>query len=57
MIRIRFHDEQAERQAMGFMAGRFSFRSFSSGETIVPPSALSALAAEGIRFIVEGRAS
>ena len=57
MIRIRFPDEETEQRALGYLAGRFSFRSWANGETIVPQSALPALAAEGIRFSVEGPAS
>ena len=57
MIRIRFSDDATEKRALGYLAGRFSFRSWSSGETIVPESALPALAVEGIPFIVEGRAT
>ena len=57
MIRIRFPDAEMERLALGYLAGRFSFRSWSSGETIVPLTALPALAAEGTRFSVEGMAT
>ena len=57
MIRIRFSDDDAKRKALGFLAGRFSFRSWASGEMIVPELALPALAREGISFIVEGPAT
>ena len=57
MIRIRFSDAASERQALGYLAGRFSFKSWASGETIVPATALPFLAQEGIRFIVEGPAT
>ncbi|MFA6545224.1 MAG: hypothetical protein WCS99_12470 [Limisphaerales bacterium] len=56
MTIIRFLDEATERQALGFLVGRFSFKSWASGETMVPEAALSALAREGIRFVVEGPA-
>ena len=56
MTIIRFLDETTERQAFGFLTGRFSFKSWASGETMVPEAALPALAQEGIRFIVEGSA-
>jgi hypothetical protein len=49
-IRIRFADDQTETRALGFLAGRFSFTSWESGETLVPETALSALAIEGIPF-------
>ena len=57
MIRIRFPDSSAERRALGYLAGRFSFRSWANGETLVPEGALAAMAVEGIPFVVEGPAS
>jgi len=57
MIRIRFPNDDAELEALGFLAGRFSFKSWESGETIVPDYALPHLAREGIPFIVEGPAT
>ena len=54
MICIRFPDSASERRALGYLAGRFSFKSAASGETVVPEEALRALAREGIRFAVEG---
>lgn len=50
MILIRFPDAASERRALGYLAGRFSFKSWASGETLVPEAALPALAVEGIRF-------
>ncbi len=57
MILIRFPDGASERRALGYLAGRFSFKSWASGETLVPEAALPALAVEGIRFTVEGPAT
>src|SRR4051794_641236 len=57
MILSRFPDAASERQALGYLAGRFSFKSWASGETLVPEAALSALAVEGMRFSVEGSAT
>jgi hypothetical protein len=57
MIIIRFPDSHSERRALGFLAGRFSFKSWSTGETMVPEHALASLAAEGISFFVKGPAS
>ena len=57
MIQIRFPDPQTERQALGFLAGRFSFKSFNDGVTLVPAAALGQLAAQGIQFSVQGRAA
>jgi hypothetical protein len=57
MIRIRFPDAASERRALGYLLGRFSFKSWASGETLVPDFALPSLAREGIPFIVEGPAT
>jgi hypothetical protein len=57
MIRIRFSDDASKRRALGYLAGRFSFTSWASGEMLVPEGALPALAREGISFIVEGPAT
>jgi hypothetical protein len=57
MIVIRFPDADAERRALGWLAGRFSFKSFATGEFLVLPDALPWLAVEGFRFSVEGRAT
>jgi len=50
MIRIRFPDPETEKRALGFLAGRFSFRSWSNGETLVPSAALAALALADISY-------
>ena len=57
MIIIRFPDPGAERRALGFLAGRFSFKSWVGGELMVPEQALAALAVEGISFFVQGPAT
>jgi hypothetical protein len=57
MILIRFPDEAAKRKALGYLLGRFSFKSFVTGEMIVPEYALSSMAVEGISFTVEGPAT
>ena len=57
MIIIRFPDAESERRALAYLAGRFSFKTWASGETMVPEHALPSLAAEGIRFSVEGPAT
>jgi hypothetical protein len=54
MIRIRFPDTATEQRALGFLAGRFSFRSWDNGETLVPSAALAALAMAGIHFSTVG---
>ena len=53
---IRFKDAEAKKRALGYLAGRFSFKSWTSGEMIVPEMALPELALEGIAFSVEGPA-
>jgi hypothetical protein len=56
MVIIRFSNPDTERRALGFLAGRFWFKTLDTGETAVPPQALAPLASEGISFIVEGPA-
>jgi hypothetical protein len=57
MIKLRFSGADSERKALGLLAGRFPFKTFADGYTLVPESALSSLALEGISFTVEGRAA
>ena len=57
MVIIRFGDEAAKRKALGILAGRFSFKSWASGEMMLPKEALALLAEEEIRFTVEGPAT
>jgi hypothetical protein len=56
MIRIHFSDPQTEARALGFLASRFSCKTFDDGTTLVPEAALAPLAAQGIPFSVGGRA-
>lgn len=57
MIQIRFPDVDTKRKALAQLAGRFSFKSWASGEMLVPEEALSFLAVQGILFTVEGPAT
>ena len=57
MILIRFPNIELKRRALGSLAGRFPFKSWASGEMLVPESALPFLAVEGIAFTVEGPAT
>ena len=57
MIRIHFPDSTIEQRALGFLAGRFSFKSWANGETLVPSEALASLALAGIPFTVVGPAT
>jgi hypothetical protein len=57
MITITFPSREVEKQAVGFLLGRFSGRVMKSGEHIVPEAALEALADQGIPFTVQGKAT
>lgn len=57
MILIRFQDDASKRRALGWLAGRFSFKSWSGQQMLVPEAALAPLAMEGIPFASEGPAS
>jgi hypothetical protein len=57
MILIRFPNPESKRAALGRLAGRFSFKSYASGEMLVPEDALSFLAVQGVGFTVEGPAT
>jgi hypothetical protein len=57
MIRIRFLDKESEARALGFLARRFSYKTWADGHTTVPEPALAALARERITYLVEGSAS
>ena len=57
MVIIRFSDPQSERRALGYLAGRFSGKTWANGDTMVPEEALPHLAAEGLEFTVKGRAN
>jgi hypothetical protein len=57
MIRIHFRDEAEKRKAFAFLMGRYSFKSFATGEMLLPEYALPALAREGVSFVVEGPAT
>jgi hypothetical protein len=57
MILIRFPDTESERRGLGYLAGRFPFKTWSAGESLVAESALAHLAIEGILFSVQGPAT
>jgi len=57
MILIRFPNIESKRAALGSLAGRFAFKSWASGEMLVPEDALPHLAVNGIAFSVEGPAT
>jgi hypothetical protein len=57
MVRVRFSGPEIEKKAIGFLVGRFNFKTWSNGETLIPENALAALAVEGIPYTVEGPAT
>lgn len=57
MVIITFPDRETEKNALGFLMGRFSGRVLKSGEHIVPEAALEALADQNIPFSVKGKAT
>jgi hypothetical protein len=57
MIIITFADDDSKRRALGYLSGRFSFKSWATGEMMVPEEALPNLALENIHFTVEGPAT
>ena len=57
MVLIRFTDAESKRRALELLAGEFSFRSWASGEMLLPEDALPALAREDIPFVFEGSAA
>jgi hypothetical protein len=56
MVLIRFPDTSAKRKALAYLTGRFPFKSWATGEMLVPENALGDLAVEGVTFTVEGPA-
>ena len=57
MVIVRFSSKEMRRRALAYLLGRFSGRSWATGEVLVPEPALQHLAAEGIVFTVEGPGS
>jgi hypothetical protein len=57
MVVIRFPDEQTEQRALGFLARRFSGKTWGNGQTLVPEAALKQLTDAGIPFTVDGPAT
>ena len=57
MIRIRFPSPEAKRAALAQLAGRFGFKSWATGDMLVPEDALGYLAVQGVPFAVEGPAT
>ena len=54
---ISFDDPAVEKSALAELVGRFPFKTWRNGETMVPEKALAFLAREGMKFTVEGAAT
>ena len=53
MVILRFDSQDEERRALGWLAGRFSFKTWDNGDLMVHEAVLPYLAREGISFKVE----
>lgn len=54
MVLIRFPNPESKQRALEALVGEFSFKSWSSGEMLLPEEALPQLAREDIPFTFEG---
>ena len=57
MVTISFGSNREEARGLDYLLGRFSFQTRRDGTTLVPETALIAMAREGIPFRVEGPAT
>jgi hypothetical protein len=57
MVIVRFDTGNEERRALGWLAGRFSFKTWTNGDLMLHESVLPYLAREGIAFKVQGQAT
>lgn len=57
MVLIRFPDADTKRRALELLIGEFPFKSWSSGEMLLPEDALPRLAREDVPFTFEGSAA
>ena len=57
MIIITFPDLESKRRALGYLSGKFPFKSWANGEMMVPEEAEAHLTREAIEHIVEGPAT
>jgi len=57
MVIVRFDSEDEERRALGWLAGRFSFKTWANGDLMLHEAVLPYLAREGIAFKVQGQAT
>ena len=54
MILIRFKNEEAKDRALELLMGEHAFKSWRTGEMLLPEEALSLLARENIPFVFDG---
>jgi hypothetical protein len=57
MVLIRFKDPDSKRRALEALVGDYSFKTWASGEMLVPEEALAHLAQKDIPFSFEGSAA
>ncbi len=57
MIIVQFDDAETEKRALGWLAGRFSFKTWANGELMIHENVLPHLARERIPFKVKGPAT
>ncbi len=54
MVVIRFQDAPSKRKAFEVLVGKFPFKSWSSGDMLLPEEALTTLAREDVPFSFQG---
>jgi hypothetical protein len=57
MVIVQFENVEAEKKALGWLPGRFSFKTWANGDMLLHENVLPYLAREGIVFKVIGPAS
>jgi hypothetical protein len=57
MVIIQFENSDAEKKALGWLPGRFSFKTWHNGDMMIHENVLPYLAREGVAFTVKGPAS
>jgi len=57
MVTISFDSTREEARGLDFLLGRFNFHTRRDGTTLVPETALIAMAREGLPFRVQGSAT
>lgn len=57
VVIVRFENPETEKRALGWLAGRFSFKTWANGDLMIHETVLPFLAREGIAFSVKGPAT